>query len=94
MLSGSHAPVLFTRHCVSTHLAPRALRPLVAAAVAPPCARAANARSYKGVSGELKLVDSGKGTQLAIECKQGWRDTVIWNPYGDQGALCSAPPDA
>ncbi|KAG8462551.1 hypothetical protein KFE25_010376 [Diacronema lutheri] len=40
---------------------------------------------YKGVSGELKLVDSGKGTQLAIECKQGWRDTVIWNPYGDQG---------
>ncbi|KAJ1637285.1 aldose-1-epimerase [Pavlovales sp. CCMP2436] len=38
---------------------------------------------YKGVSGEVKLIDSGKGTTLAVQCKQGWRDTVIWNPYGN-----------
>lgn len=40
---------------------------------------------YKGVSGCVVLQDSGKGTALSVSCKQGWRDTVVWNPYGDEG---------
>lgn len=44
------------------------------------------AHRYTGVSGEVRLVDSGKQAQLAIQCTQGWRDTVLWNPYGDEGA--------
>lgn len=57
---------------------------------------------YKGVSGELRLIDSGKQTQLAVVCAQGWRDTVVWNPFGNEGmgynsfvcaeaALCATP---
>ena len=33
----------------------------------------------------MRLVDSGKGTSLAIQSKMGWRDTVLWNPYGNEG---------
>lgn len=39
---------------------------------------------YKGVTGEVSLVDKGKGTRLAIRCERGWRDTVVWNPYGSE----------
>jgi hypothetical protein len=46
---------------------------------------------YKGVSGEVRLLDSGKGTSLAIQCNQGWRDTVVWNPYGNEGRRAPAP---
>jgi hypothetical protein len=28
------------------------------------------------------LRDAGKGRQLAIVNKSGWKDTVLWNPYG------------
>jgi len=40
---------------------------------------------YTGVTGEVKIVDSGKKAALAIKCSQGWRDTVVWNPFGDEG---------
>ena len=41
-------------------------------------------RVYKGVSDPV-LKDSGTGKALAVLNKAGWEDTVLWNPYGDEG---------
>jgi glucose-6-phosphate 1-epimerase len=41
-------------------------------------------RVYKGVADPI-LKDSGKGKALAVVNTAGWEDTVIWNPYGDEG---------
>jgi len=40
---------------------------------------------YQGVSGDISLTDSGRKKPLTISNKLGWSDTVIWNPYGDEG---------
>ena len=40
---------------------------------------------YQGVSGDISLADSGRKKPLTISNKLGWSDTVIWNPYGDEG---------
>jgi len=40
---------------------------------------------YQGVSGDVVLNDSGKGRKLTISNLMGWEDTVLWNPYGDEG---------
>jgi len=40
---------------------------------------------YAGVSGDVLLVDSGRKRPLTISNKVGWSDTVVWNPYGDEG---------
>ena len=45
---------------------------------------------YRGVSGDVTLTDAGtRGTergaparQLTVRAGGGWRDTVIWNPFG------------
>lgn len=42
-------------------------------------------RVYKGVTGTVELEDSGKANKLAISASQGWTDTVLWSPYGDEG---------
>lgn len=40
---------------------------------------------YSGVSGDVLLVDKKRAKPLVIANKAGWSDTVIWNPYGDEG---------
>ncbi|KAJ8601385.1 hypothetical protein CTAYLR_004986 [Chrysophaeum taylorii] len=40
-------------------------------------------RVYKGVSDPV-LKDEGKKRQLKILNKQGYKDTVIWSPYGNE----------
>jgi len=40
---------------------------------------------YAGVSGDVELVDSKRKRPLTISNKLGWSDTVVWNPYGDEG---------
>jgi len=40
---------------------------------------------YAGVSGDVQLVDSARAKPLTISNQIGWSDTVIWNPYGDEG---------
>jgi len=42
-------------------------------------------RVYQGVTGEVYLDDSAKGKRLTVAATEGWKDTVIWNPYGDEG---------
>jgi len=41
-------------------------------------------RVYKGLNDPV-LKDSGKGKALKIVNSGGWKDTVLWNPYGDEG---------
>ena len=41
-------------------------------------------RVYKGVNDPV-LKDSGKGKILNVVNESGWEDTVVWNPYGDEG---------
>jgi len=41
-------------------------------------------RVYKGVNDPV-LKDSGKGKKLNVLNTAGWEDTVVWNPYGDEG---------
>ena len=40
---------------------------------------------YAGVSGDVQLVDSARKQPLTISNTLGWSDTVVWNPYGDEG---------
>lgn len=40
---------------------------------------------YKGVSGDVVLADSGRPRPLTISNQLGWSDTVLWNPYGNEG---------
>merc|ERR1711871_884715 len=40
---------------------------------------------YAGVTGDVLLVDSDRKRPLTIANKVGWSDTVVWNPYGDEG---------
>ncbi|GFH45350.1 hypothetical protein CTEN210_01824 [Chaetoceros tenuissimus] len=41
-------------------------------------------RVYTGVNDPV-LVDSGKGKKLNVLNTAGWEDTVVWNPYGNEG---------
>ena len=41
-------------------------------------------RVYKGVNDPV-LKDSGTGKALAVLNTAGWEDTVLWNPYGNEG---------
>lgn len=41
-------------------------------------------RVYKGVNDPV-LKDSGTSKSLSVLNKSGWEDTVIWNPYGNEG---------
>jgi glucose-6-phosphate 1-epimerase len=41
-------------------------------------------RVYKGVNDPV-LKDSGSGKALNVLNKAGWEDTVIWNPFGNEG---------
>lgn len=41
-------------------------------------------RVYKGVSDPV-LNDKGTGKALTVDNSAGWEDTVLWNPYGDEG---------
>ena len=40
---------------------------------------------YAGVTGDVLLVDKERKRPLTISSKLGWSDTVVWNPYGDEG---------
>jgi len=40
---------------------------------------------YAGVSGDVLLEDSKRKRPLTIANKIGWSDTVLWNPYGNEG---------
>jgi len=41
-------------------------------------------RVYKGVNDPV-LKDTGSGKALNIVNEAGWEDTVLWNPYGEEG---------
>lgn len=41
-------------------------------------------RVYKGVN-DPALKDAGTGKILSVVNSAGWEDTVVWNPYGDEG---------
>lgn len=41
-------------------------------------------RVYTGVNDPV-LNDKGTGKSLAVLNTAGWEDTVVWNPYGDEG---------
>ena len=41
-------------------------------------------RVYKGVNDPV-LKDTGKGKALSVMNTAGWEDTVLWNPFGDEG---------
>jgi len=41
-------------------------------------------RVYKGVNDPV-LNDSGTGKSLSVLNTAGWADTVLWNPYGNEG---------
>jgi glucose-6-phosphate 1-epimerase len=41
-------------------------------------------RVYKGVKDPV-LKDAGTGKSLAVLNTAGWEDTVLWNPYGNEG---------
>mmetsp|Transcript_1093 Transcript_1093/g.1001 ORF Transcript_1093/g.1001 Transcript_1093/m.1001 type:complete len:344 (-) Transcript_1093:181-1212(-) len=41
-------------------------------------------RVYKGVNDPV-LKDSGTGKALSVVNSAGWEDTVLWNPFGDEG---------
>ena len=41
-------------------------------------------RVYKQVNDPV-LKDSGTGKALAVLNEAGWEDTVLWNPYGNEG---------
>lgn len=41
-------------------------------------------RVYKGVNDPV-LNDKGTGKKLAVLNNAGWEDTVVWNPYGNEG---------
>eukprot|EP00467_Chlorarachnion_reptans_P023645 CAMPEP_0114525288 /NCGR_PEP_ID=MMETSP0109-20121206/22334_1 /TAXON_ID=29199 /ORGANISM="Chlorarachnion reptans, Strain CCCM449" /LENGTH=340 /DNA_ID=CAMNT_0001706839 /DNA_START=120 /DNA_END=1142 /DNA_ORIENTATION=- len=38
----------------------------------------------EGIVGSVKIEDSGKGKRLLIKSTEGWKDTVLWNPYGNE----------
>ena len=40
---------------------------------------------YADVTGDIVLADSGRPKPLTISSSLGWSDTVIWNPYGNEG---------
>jgi len=50
--------------------------------------QAATDAVYRGVSGDVTLTDAGtRGTparELTVRAGGGWRDTVVWNPFGDE----------
>ena len=39
---------------------------------------------YQDVWGDLKITDRRDASVLGIKAS-GWTDTVVWNPYGDEG---------
>uniref|UniRef100_A0A7S4RXJ5 Glucose-6-phosphate 1-epimerase n=1 Tax=Ditylum brightwellii TaxID=49249 RepID=A0A7S4RXJ5_9STRA len=41
-------------------------------------------RVYKGINDPV-LKDAGTGKTLSVLNTAGWEDTVLWNPYGDEG---------
>jgi len=41
-------------------------------------------RVYKGVNDPV-LKDTGSGKALNVVNEVGWEDTVLWNPFGDEG---------
>jgi len=41
-------------------------------------------RIYSGVNDPV-LNDSGTGKALSVLNTAGWEDTVLWNPFGDEG---------
>lgn len=41
-------------------------------------------RVYMGVN-DAVLKDSGKGKQLGVVNGGGWKDTVLWSPWGNEG---------
>lgn len=40
---------------------------------------------FADVTGDVVLADSGRAKPLTISSSLGWSDTVVWNPYGNEG---------
>lgn len=40
---------------------------------------------FKGVSGDFVIDDAGNSRKLTVNNLGGWADTVVWNPYGNEG---------
>lgn len=42
-------------------------------------------RVFGDVSGDVVIEDAGNGRKLTVNNIDGWADTVVWNPYGNEG---------
>mmetsp|Transcript_29349 Transcript_29349/g.51409 ORF Transcript_29349/g.51409 Transcript_29349/m.51409 type:complete len:382 (-) Transcript_29349:330-1475(-) len=42
-------------------------------------------RMYEGVSGTVEIVDEANDRTIVVDSQQGWDDTVLWSPYGNEG---------
>jgi len=42
-------------------------------------------RCYEGVSGEVKIADKANSRTIVIGSSGGYKDTCVWNPYGNEG---------
>merc|ERR1711988_562990 len=40
---------------------------------------------FADVTGDVILADSERKSPLTISSTLGWSDTVVWNPYGNEG---------
>lgn len=40
---------------------------------------------FSGVSGDMVIEDGGNNRKLTVRNVDGWCDTVVWNPYGNEG---------
>lgn len=40
---------------------------------------------FKGVTGDISIDDAGNSRMLVVSNTEGWADTVVWNPYGNEG---------
>lgn len=46
---------------------------------------------FKGVTGDISINDAGNSRVLVVSNTEGWADTVIWNPYGNEGERANQP---
>lgn len=42
-------------------------------------------RMYEGVTGTVEIADEANGRTIVVDSQQGWDDTVLWSPYGNEG---------
>eukprot|EP00968_Pinguiococcus_pyrenoidosus_P013544 scaffold1228_cov246-Pinguiococcus_pyrenoidosus.AAC.4 len=41
-------------------------------------------RCYEGVAGKVEIADVSASRTIVVDNVEGWSDTVLWNPYGNE----------